>query len=82
LSFENRADANDKNDDKGKTVLESVARLVFSAISNENTEVVSLLLKNGADVNAKDNAGRKALMCATQHNKPEIISILKQYGAK
>jgi ankyrin repeat protein len=49
------------------------------AALNCNSEVVALLLKNGADVNDIDNYGRTALMITED---PEVISILKRYGAK
>jgi len=44
-------------------------------------EVIERLLKQGADVNAVDAAGRTPLQLATAQNLPEIVALLMQYGA-
>lgn len=45
------------------------------------TEIVSLLVDKGADVNVKDNYNRTALMFACQKGHIEIVSILLRKGA-
>ena len=52
--------------------------LMLAALFN-SPEVVSLLLKAGAYVNARNDKGETAL---TYAGDPEVISILDQYGAK
>ena len=51
---------------------------MLAALFN-SPEVVSLLLKAGAYVNARNDKGETAL---TYAGDPEVISILDQYGAK
>ena len=43
---------------------------------------VKLLLAKGADVDAKDNAGKTALDYAKGKNKEKIVEYLKQAKAK
>ena len=43
-----------------------------------HTEVVKLLIKNGADVYAKNKYGQTALMLAEKRGHTKIISILKK----
>jgi serine/threonine protein kinase len=58
------------------------------AIRQGETEVIKLLIEKGADVNARSYKGQSALSFALEareirDNYPsEIISLLKQYGAK
>jgi ankyrin repeat protein len=47
----------------------------------DNPELVSLLLKNGADVNAKNGYGVTILMVASIGNSPEVVSLLLENGA-
>lgn len=46
------------------------------AVSQGRTEMVSLLLQNGADVNAQDNEGSTAMMVACEHGYSEIVKLL------
>jgi ankyrin repeat protein len=44
--------------------------------------VIATLLKAGADIEARDNYGRTALMWAARHNEnPEVIMTLLKAGA-
>jgi len=62
--------------DAGKTAF------IFAVRYNPKPEIVSLLLKNGADVNAKDKDGWTSLIYAASSNpNPEVISVLLENGA-
>ena len=57
--------------------------LMAATADNENTEVIKILLKAGADVNEKNNHGLTALMIAALNNqKTEIVKTLINAGAK
>ena len=56
-------------DDDGVTALMRAAKY-------NTPDVVSILLKAGADVNAKHDEGTTALMWAAAYNTPEVISVL------
>jgi ankyrin repeat protein len=43
---------------------------------------VELLLRKGADVDARDKDGDTALTMAEKKKHSEIVKILKKYGAK
>jgi uncharacterized protein len=45
-------------------------------------EAISILVANGANINATGESGFTALHCAAQMNKPEAIQLLLKLGAK
>ncbi len=47
-----------------------------------HAKTVELLLDKGADVKAKTNEGKTALMIAKEKRNTEIVKLLKQHGAK
>lgn len=54
----------------------------MTASSSQNKEVISALIKNGADVNAKNSLGWTPLILAAGNNKnPEVIALLIESGA-
>jgi tetratricopeptide (TPR) repeat protein len=55
---------------------------MYAARGNQNPEVITTLLKAGADLEAQTNDGRTALMLAVRYNKnPEAITTLLEAGA-
>ncbi|CAG5115963.1 unnamed protein product [Candidula unifasciata] len=46
------------------------------AASHGRTEMVKLLIEEGADVNLQDEDGSTALMCACEHGHLEIVNVL------
>jgi ankyrin repeat protein len=59
---------------KGKTMKTEVATM--------KTEIVKLLIDNGADVNAiRDWDGRSALIWAASHGRTDIVKLLIDNGA-
>ena len=51
------------------------------ASDHGNLELVKLLLKAGADINAKDKNGWTALVWASQSGQTEIEAFLREIGA-
>jgi ankyrin repeat protein len=54
---------------------------LFDAIDMNETDKVETALKNGADVNAKDNDGSAALIKASLDGHTEVVAMLLNYGA-
>jgi len=55
--------------------------LMIAAVEGHQ-EAVSILLKAGANANAKNNLGRTALMFASTHGYVEIAQVLLEHGAQ
>ena len=56
--------------------------VLLLAVPGGHMDVVELLLKNGADVNASDeNYGRAALHVASRENHFDVVKLLIQNGA-
>ncbi|HEV2474344.1 MAG TPA: ankyrin repeat domain-containing protein [Chthonomonadales bacterium] len=53
---------------------------IVSAVQGGDLSIVRLLLRNGADINARDASGRSALMWATE--SPAMTRFLLAHGAK
>ena len=51
------------------------------AASQGNSDVLALLLKNGADINAQDDMGYSALSEAVSVRSPESVKLLLNEGA-
>lgn len=46
------------------------------AVSHGRLQTSQLLIRCGAEVNARDDDGSTALMCAAEHNHLEIVKLL------
>ena len=57
------------------------AFLLSHACSKENTEIVELLIKYGADVNHKSDSGDTTFHLLCQYNRLEAAKILLKHGA-
>ena len=56
--------------------------LMVAAINNSSPEVITALLKAGAEVNARDEDGKTPLILAARYNSsPEVITALLKAGA-
>jgi ankyrin repeat protein len=51
-------------------------------MGNAGVDIIQHLIDNGADVNAKDNFGRTALMWASFYDHYDIVELLRSKGAK
>ena len=69
-----KADVNARAKFNGTTALMHLA-------GGGHAELVKLLIKAKADVNAKDNQGRTALQFAQNQNHAEIVKLLRAAGA-
>ena len=56
--------------------------LIIAVHSGATVAVVRLLLEHGSDVNAKDSDGQTLNELARKEHRPDIVGLLKQYGAK
>ncbi len=55
--------------------------LLFLASTNNSKGIVELLLKNGANIEAKDDKERTPLMYASSSNAKEVVEVLLKNGA-
>ena len=53
----------------------------MEAVNAYNSDIISFLIENGADVNAADNRGCTALMRAAYIGYPELVRTLLDHGA-
>ncbi|MBN1685245.1 MAG: ankyrin repeat domain-containing protein, partial [Spirochaetales bacterium] len=72
------ADANAENIN-GRTALHWALTPIYGEI---DPEVISLLIEAGADVNAVDSDKRTPLKIAQDKNDPQIVTILRDSGAR
>jgi ankyrin repeat protein len=56
-------------------------RPIHHAARNGDTEIVRLLIGNGADVNARNSSGQTVLYCAGGHGHLETVELLLSAGA-
>ena len=54
---------------------------LHSAVASRNTEIVTLLLQHGADINVRQQHGFTPLHTAAQHGDAEMIKILLEHQA-
>ena len=69
-------------DKSGMTVLMYAIPEYDNGGTFSNLSVVKFLIEKGVDIEARDNEGKTALMIAAENHNSEIISLLKQHGAK
>lgn len=75
---------NNREKEKILTAIESGAdinELLIKTSKSGNTEIVELLLKHRADINAKDKYEKTALMLASERGFIEIVKLLLETGA-
>lgn len=61
--------------------MRAASDLVFGVNRARYTEIASLLVRHGADVNRRDARGKTALALAADHQRPAIVALLKRRGA-
>ena len=71
-----------KNSDAMKEYYDRIGYPLHVAIFNEKPEMVSYLIKKGADVNQQGALGQRPLHFAAQGESPSIISMLAKAGAR
>lgn len=54
----------------------------LAAVEEGHIEICQLLLKNGADVNHKDEDGMSPILVAKKNGNTELCTKLIKYGAK
>lgn len=69
------------NRDENKAILEESGASKDLVITENDTNIVKLLLEAQADVNEKDSEGKTALHVATIVSSEEIFKILLEFGA-
>jgi hypothetical protein len=66
----------------GATLSPGRSTALIVAVRNGHKEIVSMLIKHGADVNLADSEGKTALAYAVDEKHAEIEAMLRQAGAK
>jgi len=61
--------------------IEEKNKILINAAANGRKDIVELLVKAGADVNAKDKHERSALMISVWNDRKDIIKLLLNAGA-
>ncbi|MGL5255051.1 MAG: ankyrin repeat domain-containing protein [Brevinema sp.] len=61
--------------------IEGWTALFYAASVAENTAVLKLLIRAGANINHKDRQGVSALMLAAERGNPRMVSVLLEAGA-
>ncbi|VDO01038.1 unnamed protein product [Rodentolepis nana] len=67
---------NDVNQDIGNG-----RRLIHIAADYGQSEIIEILIKKGADVNAKDGFGMTPLIAAVYEDHPKCVAVLLKYKA-
>ncbi|MEH6942999.1 ankyrin repeat domain-containing protein [Bacillus sp. JJ722] len=70
-----------ENNNMMKEGMDKMQEQLFLKTEKKDAEAVSKLLKEGVDINAKDNQGRTALMIATYNNDQTTAKVLIDAGA-
>ncbi|MCL1875402.1 MAG: ankyrin repeat domain-containing protein, partial [Synergistaceae bacterium] len=52
--------------------------LMIAVLYNKNPEIISILLKNGADVKAKDKYGKRAIDYAREYDKHKNTDAIRE----
>jgi phosphate transport system substrate-binding protein len=77
-----KSGANANANAKNRRISTALVAAILTASYSRNPEVISLLLKNGADVNAEDFTGNTAWTFAAEFcHDPEVMSLLLEAGA-
>jgi len=56
--------------------------LMYAAYYNNDTDVVELLIEQGADLNLLDNVSKTALHWANVQNHPDIAALIEAAGGE
>ena len=76
VSDENYSENRDK-----ETLHKGISKNHALKMQKDLNTIISILIDEGADVNAKDNHGAPVIYCAASTNNPRIIYILEASGA-
>jgi ankyrin repeat protein len=65
----------------GQSETNSLNEQLLISARSWDTDVVSLALQKGADIEARDSDGRTSLILAVEGGRPEVVKLLLQKGA-